>query len=235
MSAPAQNPFIGKTTRPSDSDLEKTLGRAKPLWDQLVAELASEHDVTTREWKSYSAKSGWALRLKRGKRTIVWLVPYDRCFQVAFIFGEKALTAIRQSDGPCASAADARRRSKISGRHRPSLPDQGAEGDGRREETGGHQAAALTRGRRSDHDREHPDDPLKSRRVSMTSAVEKNCPTSSGSRAGAVRSGRCDRHLCRRKLESALCQNCVRYPLKLRPNTVIYRDTPLHIAVAQSR
>jgi hypothetical protein len=100
MSAPAQNPFIGKTTRPSDSDLEKTLGRAKPLWDQLVAELASEHDVTTREWKSYSAKSGWALRLKRGKRTIVWLVPYDRCFQVAFIFGEKALTAIRQSTVP---------------------------------------------------------------------------------------------------------------------------------------
>ena len=100
MSASAQNAFVGKTTRPSDSDLEKALGRAKLLWDQLVAELASEHDVTTREWKSYSAKSGWSLRLKRDKRTIVWLVPYARCFQVAFIFGEKALTAIRQSAVP---------------------------------------------------------------------------------------------------------------------------------------
>ena len=100
MSAPAQNAFVGKTTRPSDSDLEKALGRAKPLWDQLVAELASEHDVTTREWKSYSAKSGWSLRLKRGKRTIVWLAPYAGCFQVAFIFGEKALTAIRQAAVP---------------------------------------------------------------------------------------------------------------------------------------
>ena len=67
------NAFLGKTTRPSDSDLEKALGRAKPLWDQLVAELGSEHDVTTREWKSYSAKNGWSLRLKRGKRPIVWL------------------------------------------------------------------------------------------------------------------------------------------------------------------
>ena len=100
MSAPAQNAFLGKTTRPSDSDIEKALGRAKPLWDELVAELASEHDVTTREWKTYSAKSGWSLRLKRGKRTIVWLVPYAGCFQVAFIFGEKALTAIRQSAVP---------------------------------------------------------------------------------------------------------------------------------------
>jgi len=100
MSAPAQNAFLGKTTQPSDSDLEKPLGRAKPLWDQLVAELASEHDVTTREWKSYSAKHGWALRLKRGKRTIVWLAPYAGFFQVLFIFGEKALTAVRQTALP---------------------------------------------------------------------------------------------------------------------------------------
>jgi hypothetical protein len=100
MSAPAQNPFVGKTTRPSDSDLGKALGRAKPLWDQLVAELASEHDVTNREWKSYSPKYGWSLRLMRGKRTIVWLAPYAGVFQVLFIFGEKALTAIRQTAVP---------------------------------------------------------------------------------------------------------------------------------------
>jgi hypothetical protein len=100
MSAPARSPVVGRTTRPSDSDLERALGRAKLRWDQLVAELASEHDVTTREWKSYAARSGWSLRLLRGKRTIVWLVPYAGCFQVAFIFGDKALTAIRQSAVP---------------------------------------------------------------------------------------------------------------------------------------
>jgi hypothetical protein len=100
MSTPTENPFIGRTTRPSEPDLEKALGRAKPLWDQLVADLASEHDVTTREWKSYSPKHGWSLRLMRGKRTIVWLVPYAGVFQVLFIFGEKALTAIRQAALP---------------------------------------------------------------------------------------------------------------------------------------
>ena len=100
MIAPAPNAFVGKSTRPSDSDLEKALGPAKLLWDRLVAELASEHGVTTREWKSYGVKSGWSLRLMRGKRTIVWLAPYAGCFQVAFIFGEKALTAIRQSAVP---------------------------------------------------------------------------------------------------------------------------------------
>jgi len=100
MSTPTENPFIGRTTRPSEPDLEKALGRAKPLWDQLVAELASEHDVTTREWKSYSPKHGWSLRLMRGKRTIAWLVPYAGVFQVLFIFGAKAVTTIRQTALP---------------------------------------------------------------------------------------------------------------------------------------
>ena len=38
-----------------------------------------------------------------------------------------------------------------------------------------------------------------------------------------------------RKSNHVLCQNCVRYPLQPRPNTVIYGDTPIHIAVAESR
>ena len=37
------------------------------------------------------------------------------------------------------------------------------------------------------------------------------------------------------KLPAALCQNCVTCPLKLRANTVIYGDTPMHIVVAGSR
>jgi hypothetical protein len=41
--------------------------------------------------------------------------------------------------------------------------------------------------------------------------------------------------VCRRKLQSGLCQNCVRYPRKPRSNTVIYGDTPMHIVVAGSR
>jgi hypothetical protein len=35
-----------------------------------------------------------------------------------------------------------------------------------------------------------------------------------------------------RKSNHVSCQNCVRYPLKPRSNTVISRDTPIHIGVA---
>lgn len=100
MSAPAPNAFVGKATRPSGADLERALGRSKPVWDRLIADLASEHDVAVQEWKSYSVKTGWALRLMRGKRTIVWLAPCEGSFQVAFILGDSALAAARQARLP---------------------------------------------------------------------------------------------------------------------------------------
>ena len=100
MTALALNAFIGRATKPSDADLAKALGTAKPAWDRLLADLAAQHGVTTQEWKCYSAKAGWSLRLLRGKRTIVWMAPCEGCFRVAFVFGERAVQAARNSGLP---------------------------------------------------------------------------------------------------------------------------------------
>jgi hypothetical protein len=97
VSVIAPNAFIGRTESPGDADLSEALGSAKPVWDRLIADLAAQHDVAIQEWKSYSLKSGWSLRLKRGKRTILWLGPCEGCFRVMFILGDKALLAARQS------------------------------------------------------------------------------------------------------------------------------------------
>ena len=86
--------------RALDESFEKEKLRPRVVGEFEDSARASEHDVTTREWKSYGAKSGWSLRVMRGKRTIVWLVPSTACFEVAFIFGEKALAAIRQARFP---------------------------------------------------------------------------------------------------------------------------------------
>lgn len=100
MSASPENAFIGRTTPPSEPDLERALGPAKPVWDRLIAELASDHDAGHRDWKSYSTKAGWSLRVTRGRRTVVWMVPCHRCFLAAFILGDKALLAARRSRLP---------------------------------------------------------------------------------------------------------------------------------------
>jgi hypothetical protein len=88
------NAFIGWTGKPAEADLGKALGPAKLVWDGLIADLVQQ-GVTIQEWKSYSPKYGWSLRLLRKKRTIIWLSPCEGCFQVLFILGDRAVEAAR--------------------------------------------------------------------------------------------------------------------------------------------
>jgi hypothetical protein len=94
------NAFIGTLKKPTEEELAAALGPTKVIWDQLVADLAHDHGVDVQEWSSYSPKAGWALRLKRKKRTIVWLSPCRGCFRVTFILGDRAMEAARRSKLP---------------------------------------------------------------------------------------------------------------------------------------
>ena len=76
------------------------MGDAKELWDKLLGELAEEHKLTVWEWNSYSPKAGWSLRVKRKDRNIVYLGPCQDAFRVAFVLGNKAVAAARQSHLP---------------------------------------------------------------------------------------------------------------------------------------
>ena len=100
MAATPVNAFIDKTTPPTDADVAAALGPAKAVWDRLLSDLAQEFDVNVHEWKCHSPKWGWALRVKRKARTIVWLSPSERCFIVAFILGDKAVRAARLATLP---------------------------------------------------------------------------------------------------------------------------------------
>jgi hypothetical protein len=87
------NAFIGRTLPPTDEELSTELGAARELWDELITELA----LPIQEWNSYSPKAGWALKLKRQKRTILYLTPCHGSFRVSFILGAKAVEAARQA------------------------------------------------------------------------------------------------------------------------------------------
>ena len=93
------NAFVGKPKPPTESELKAELGSSKALWDELVDDLAKEHKLA-REWNSYSKKAGWALRLKRGDRNIVYLSPLHGCFRASFALGDKAVNAARESGLP---------------------------------------------------------------------------------------------------------------------------------------
>jgi len=87
------NAFIGRTKPPTDEELSAELGVVRALWDELLADLA----LPVQEWNSYSPKAGWSLKVKQGKRTIVYLAPCHGSIRVAFILGAKAVAAARAS------------------------------------------------------------------------------------------------------------------------------------------
>ena len=93
------NAFIGQPEKPADEELAAALGRARRLWDRVVSEL-SEDGVTIQEWTSYSRKAGWALRLKRKERAIVYLSPSRGCFMASLALGDSAVQAALASGLP---------------------------------------------------------------------------------------------------------------------------------------
>jgi len=94
------NAFVGKLVKPTESQLAATLGATKKLWDTLIHDVSEQLGLDGQEWNSYSPKAGWSLRLKRGKRNILYMSPLRCSFQVALILGDKAIKAARQSDPP---------------------------------------------------------------------------------------------------------------------------------------
>ena len=52
------------------------------------------------EWEFTSKKTGWGLRLKQEKRTILYMTPCKGYFMASFALGEKAVKAARESNLP---------------------------------------------------------------------------------------------------------------------------------------
>jgi hypothetical protein len=64
------NAFAGSTKKPTDAQLTATLGPSRPVWDQLLTDLAEQHGISGHEWKSYSSKARWSCRVTRKGRTV---------------------------------------------------------------------------------------------------------------------------------------------------------------------
>jgi hypothetical protein len=98
MNEPKVNAFIGRAEAPGDAELDLALGKRRSLWDEVLKKLGEEFGLTSWEWNSYSPKYGWSVRVKKGKRNIVYLTPCEGQYvQIAFILGAKAVESVRGS------------------------------------------------------------------------------------------------------------------------------------------
>lgn len=90
---------MDKDRKPADDDLA-VLGDRLVDWRNLVALIVGDFEGTTSEWVYSGKNHGWALRLKRKDRAIVYLAPGHGEFRASLALGERAVAAARDSDLP---------------------------------------------------------------------------------------------------------------------------------------
>lgn len=92
--------FLNKADKPNNDLLKSALGKAYEYWEEIQNTLNSKYGKITPEWKYYGANSGWTVKMMLKKRNLFFFTPCDKYFRIAFVFGDKAVKAIEESDLP---------------------------------------------------------------------------------------------------------------------------------------
>jgi hypothetical protein len=89
--------FVQKSETPTVAKLQEALGETYAYWQIFAEHTKKLYPEATEEWSFTSEKFGWSYRIKDKKRVIIYLLPRDKFFKVAFVFGSKATVAIMES------------------------------------------------------------------------------------------------------------------------------------------
>lgn len=90
--------FTDKKDIPDNVLLEGVLGNTYALWQQVRNYAHLKYAQAIDEWNYPGEKYGWGFRIKDKKRAIVYLLPREKYFKVAFVFGQKATDTIMKSN-----------------------------------------------------------------------------------------------------------------------------------------
>ncbi len=92
--------YTEKLVKPDDKMLTYDLADTKSYFDKIAAFIESEYIDFKPEWKFYNQKSGWILKMFSKKRNVLFIIPCNKYFRVAFTFGDKASDLIFNSKLP---------------------------------------------------------------------------------------------------------------------------------------
>ncbi len=76
------------TKPPSTSDLAVLLGKSHAAFLALT-----RRATATCEWRRYSKKAPWVIRVSQGDRTLFYVTPQAEEFEVTVVLGERAVAA----------------------------------------------------------------------------------------------------------------------------------------------
>ena len=89
--------FTDKKKTPNNDDLMVSIGVTCSIWHSIGAYVHQKYPEAKDEWNYSGDKYGWSFRIKDKKRAIIYLLPRNKFFKVAFVFGQKATDIILNS------------------------------------------------------------------------------------------------------------------------------------------
>lgn len=89
--------FTEKEIQPTNETLSKALGDLYPLWKTISDYCIGMYPDAIVHWHFSGEKYGWAYRISDKKRVLIYLLPRDGFFKVAFVFGQRAMNEIEKS------------------------------------------------------------------------------------------------------------------------------------------
>lgn len=89
--------FMQKEIIPDNAALQQALGATNSFWEVIRVALRETGKVENEAWHFSGAKHGWSYRMSDKKRVLIYLLPREGYFKVAFVFGDKAVEAIELS------------------------------------------------------------------------------------------------------------------------------------------
>jgi hypothetical protein len=89
--------FMDKKVIPTDTDLSVSLSGTYDFWKSIKAYVYLKYPPAMDGWSYSGDRYGWSFRIKDKKRAIIYLLPREGFFKVAFVFGQKATDAILTS------------------------------------------------------------------------------------------------------------------------------------------
>ena len=90
--------FTDKAKVPVNEDLISPLGKTYNLWMTLRDYVYEKYPDGKEDWNYPGKNYGWSFRIKDKKRAIMYFLPREKYFKVAFVFGGKATDYIMDSD-----------------------------------------------------------------------------------------------------------------------------------------
>lgn len=89
--------FMNPDIHPTEAEMQDKLDGSYEIWKFIESHVLGENPILIAEWNFGGKKFGWNFRIKDKKRAIIYMLPREGFFKVAFVFGDKAFEAVMQS------------------------------------------------------------------------------------------------------------------------------------------